>query len=210
MPIWLKPVLVPKDDFEGRMLGRNIEAAVDTGSRPQWWESQCWLTKGLASPHQSSFLALFLTLSIPFSCSFLPGLTIPSSPATRPPFSAPSQIPVQYWGLVVAGVYVSISDVFSLMMYRSSKHTGTFISKIDADTSPPTLMLSSQLVYPEGVNSYAKVNKEEGRMSRKKEGARRYLSPYNLQTIQEDKESSFYNRFYWRNEKRTQLRKIIC
>lgn len=78
-----------------------------------------------------------------------------------------SQMSVWLWGLFVAGLQVSISSVFRLMMYRLSRHTGTFISKIDVDTSPFKLMFSSQLIYLLRVNSCEKVNKE-GRSNRKK------------------------------------------
>lgn len=78
-----------------------------------------------------------------------------------------SQMFVWLWGLFVAGLQVSISSVFRLIMYRLSRHTGTFISKIAVDTSPLKLMFSSQLIYLLRVNSYANVNKE-GRSNRKK------------------------------------------
>lgn len=100
-------------------------------------------------------------------------------------------MPIWHWGLFVAGVHVSISSVFSLMIYRPSEHTGTVIFKIDADTVH--LMFSSQLIYLRGVNSYAKVNKEEGRGNRKKGELGEYLLPFNLQTTQEEKEGSFYH-----------------
>lgn len=56
----------------------------------------------------------------------------------------------------------------SFMIYKTSKHTNTFISKIDVDTSPLKLMFSSQVIYLDGINSYTKVKTKAGRRNRKK------------------------------------------
>lgn len=65
------------------------------------------------------------------------------------------------WGLFVAGACVSIFSVFLSYDVQVFKAHWHLFSVIDVDTGLLKLMFLSQLIYLEGVHSYANVKKQE-------------------------------------------------
>lgn len=82
-------------------------------------------------------------------------------------------MPVWHQGWFVIGVCVSVSSAFSVTMYRPSKHTGPFVSKIDVGTSPLNVLIISTNLPGGSINSFSSVKKLVGGEER---GAQEYLT----------------------------------